>query len=218
LTAAAVTGKAVAVNLQIAAATRKAAIAVLVLTIIAVVGMALRSRFLHTEAPGVLQLGDAVQVFYTAGSRVSAAPGYPNPHEIRVDGDVFIQQPASDIPLVIRTRLFVLTAHGPAAFRVTAHSDETGEQVEVLTGTVEARKAYPSPYLVPDTLASGEMSMVNETIDLMEKEKTDPGSLRAWRDALLASMPQNSSSGAESTTASGPHPSAPDTASHASRP
>jgi hypothetical protein len=59
----------------------------------------------------------------------------------------------------------------------------------VLAGTVEARKAYPSPYLVPDVLTSGQMSMVNQTIDLMEKEKTDLGSLRAWRDTLLASMP-----------------------------
>ncbi len=167
---------------------RIAAVVALVASGIALLAFAFRSRLLPNDTPGVLQLSDAVETFYTAGTHVSVAPAYPNPHEIRVDGEVFIRQPATDAPLIVRTRLLILTARGPAEFRVTAHSNETGEQVEVLAGSVEARKAYRSAYPVPDVLTSGEMSMVNRTIDLMEKEKTDLGSLRAWRDTLLASI------------------------------
>jgi hypothetical protein len=168
----------------------KAVVATLVVTAVVLLAFALKAGFLSKVAPGVLELTDAVEIFYTAGTRVSTAAAYPKEHEIRVDGEVFIRQPAAEGPLIVRTRLLTLTARGPAEFRVTARSNETGEQVEVLSGTVEARKAYPSAYRVPDVLASGEMSMVNQTIDLMEKEKTDLGSLRAWRDTLLASMPQ----------------------------
>jgi hypothetical protein len=189
------------VDVEIAAARRKATVAILVALATTLLAFALRSRFLPNEAPGVLELSDAIEIFYTAGTHVSAAPAYQKPHEIRVDGDVFIRQPASELPLIIRTRLLILTACGPAEFRVTAHSNEASEQVEVLAGTVEARKAYPSPYLVPDVLTSGEMSMVNQTIDLMEKEKTDLSSLRAWRDALLASIPQMPTNAAEGAMA-----------------
>jgi hypothetical protein len=62
-----------------------------------------------------------------------------------------------------------------------------GEQVEVLYGNAVAHKAYDSPYAQPDTLTSGEMVMINRTIDLMEKEKFDPAELRAWSDALIVS-------------------------------
>jgi hypothetical protein len=47
----------------------------------------------------------------------------------------------------------------------------------VLSGEVIVSKNYPSSYRVPDDLHGGEMSMVNETIDLMEKENVDPASL-----------------------------------------
>ncbi|MEJ0038993.1 MAG: hypothetical protein WDO68_23510 [Gammaproteobacteria bacterium] len=167
---------------------RKVFVATLAAALVAGVGFTSKASRLFQTPPGSLQLSDKVECFYAAGTRVSAAPSYPEPREIHVDGDVFIRQPASGAPLIVRTRLLVLTARGPAEFRVTARSNETGEQVEVLEGTVEARKAYASPFSEPDRLASGEVSMVNRTIDLMEKEKTDVMALRAWRRALIASI------------------------------
>jgi hypothetical protein len=174
------------------AATRKTAIAVGIAIVIALASFAFRSHFQSSPAPGVLRLSDGIEVLYTGGSTVAAMPGYPTPHELRIDGDVLVRQPASEVPLVIRTSLLILTASGPSEFRVTAVAKSCGAQVEVLSGTVEARKAYPSPYPAPDLLGAGEMSMVNQTIDLMEKEKTDVVALRAWRDALIASISEQS--------------------------
>jgi len=58
----------------------------------------------------------------------------------------------------------------------------------VLYGHVEARKAYPSRQSEPDTLAGGEEVMINETIDLQEKETTNLAQLRSWSAALVASV------------------------------
>jgi hypothetical protein len=87
----------------------------------------------------------------------------------------------------------ILTVTGASALRVTARSNETGEEADVLSGHVEARKAYPSRQNEPDTLLAGEEVMVNETIDLQEKETTDVPSLRSWSDALMASAARKSS-------------------------
>jgi hypothetical protein len=88
--------------------------------------------------------------------------------------------------LIVRSRLLVLTVSGPSAFRITAHAAQTGEQVEVLSGNIVARKNYPSTYEEPDVLAGGQMTMINRTIDLMEKENFDPSELRSWSSALIA--------------------------------
>jgi hypothetical protein len=90
-------------------------------------------------------------------------------------------------PLIVRSRLLKLIVTGPSTLRIVARSHETGEQVEVLSGHVVAYKNYPSSYAEPDHLQAGEMSMVNQTIDLMEKEKFDPATLRVWIDELRRS-------------------------------
>jgi hypothetical protein len=138
--------------------------------------------------PRVLLLPDGVQAFYKTDSRLEPAPGYPVPRELRIDGDFFIRVPEASAPLIVRSRLLVLTITGRTAFRITAFSLEAGEQVEVLDGHIEARKSYPSNYAEPDQLAAGEMTMINRDIDLMEKETTDLAALRAWSEALVASV------------------------------
>lgn len=75
-----------------------------------------------------------------------------------------------------------LEVRGASTLAVTAWSRETGEQVEVLSGEVIVSKNYASPYRVPDDLHGGEMSMVNVTIDLMEKENVDAPSLAGIRE------------------------------------
>jgi hypothetical protein len=63
-----------------------------------------------------------------------------------------------------------------------ARAREAGEQVEVLEGTVTAVKNYPSPSSTPDDLVAGEMSMVNKSIDLQEKEKMNEKESAALRE------------------------------------
>jgi hypothetical protein len=132
-------------------------------------------------------LSDGTEAYFLSDTRVEPASTYPQPRELRVDGDAFLRVPASSGPLIVRTRLFVLTVTGDSALRVKAYWKQTGEQVEVLSGNVQAKKSYPSPYSEPDMLTGGEMSMVNQTIDLMEKEKFDPAPLRQWSQDLIAS-------------------------------
>ena len=166
--------------------------------VIAALSYVFRPYWLPPEPPGVLRLRDATEIFYAPHTRVSPIGTYPEPRQIEIDGDALVRSSAGEAPLTVKTRLLVLTTHGPAEFRVTAHWNEAGEQVEVLSGTIEARKAYASPHPEPDTLTSGEMSLINKSIDLMEKEKTDLVALRAWRDALLASISRQPAAGASS--------------------
>jgi ferric-dicitrate binding protein FerR (iron transport regulator) len=144
---------------------------------------ALRTHAART--PQSLRLSDGTTVFFLSGTRVEPATGYPRPREIHVDGDAFVSTPAGSQPLVVRTRLMILTVTAESALRVTAYSREPGEQVEVLRGSVEVRKSYRSPYDQPDVLAGGEMSMVNRTIDLMEKETFDTAELRQQAAAVF---------------------------------
>jgi len=163
------------------------------LTIFAVIAIliALGAVFVfrsHTAlVPHAMRMTDGTEVFFLSDTRVQPAATYPQPREIRVDGDAFLRVPAAAGPLIVRTRLLVLTVTGDSALRVKAYWKQTGEQVEVLSGHVQAKKSYPSSYSEPDELTGGEMSMVNQTIDLMEKEKFDPAPLRQWSEDLIAS-------------------------------
>jgi len=124
----------------------------------------------HEPVPVRLALADGTVVWYRSDTRVTPAPGFPRPREMAVDGEILMKVPAASEPLGVRTRLMQLSVTGPAIIRITAHGNETGDQVEVLTGDVVVTKNYASSYMTPDHLAAGEMSMVNQTIDLMEKE------------------------------------------------
>jgi hypothetical protein len=144
------------------------------------------TRLAPQPEPRMQQLADGVEAYYRTDSKLSPASGYPNPRELRVDGDFFIRAPAADAPLIVRSRLLKLKVTGRTSFRITAYSHEAGEQVEVLEGHIEARKSYPSNYSEPDLLGAGQMTMINKDIDLMEKETTDVAALRAWSEALMA--------------------------------
>jgi FecR protein len=139
-------------------------------------------------APQMLRLGDGTEVFYLSNTKIQPVNSYPQVREIKIDGEAFVRAPAAAQPLIIRTRLMLLTVTGRTALRVTARSSETGEEADVLYGQVEASKAYSSRQNEPDTLSAGEEVMVNQTIDLQEKETTDLASLRSWSDSLMAAV------------------------------
>lgn len=141
--------------------------------------------------PRLLSLADGTEVFYLSNTSVTAATAYPRTRELKIDGEAFVRVANGAQPLIIRTRLMVLTVSGASGLRVTARSNETGEEADVLYGRVEARKAYPSRQSDPDMLGAGEEVMVNETIDLQEKETADLPSLRSWSEGLMASVARN---------------------------
>jgi len=156
-----------------------------VLLCVAAIGVfALRAW--RAPEPRLLRLADGTEIFYLSDTLVSPASSYPTPREIKIDGEAFVRASDGAQPLIIRSRLMVLKVTGASALRVTARSSETGEEAEVLTGQVEATKAYPSKQNEPDDLLAGQEVMVNQTIDLQEKETADVPGLRAWSDALVA--------------------------------
>lgn len=132
--------------------------------------------------PEIRHLGDGTVASLGANTRLLALAGFPSRRAISLDGEGLLRVPATGQPLIIRTRLMHLEVRGPSTLAVTAWSRETGEQVEVLSGEVIVSKNYPSSYRVPDDLHGGEMSMVNQTIDLMEKETVDAPSLTSLRE------------------------------------
>ena len=144
--------------------------------------------WLHSRIPELkhLRLPDGTRAFYRSDSTVEPGSGFPRPRKLIVNGDVLLKVPAAADPLIVSTRLFLLTVSGESALRITAYSRETGEQVQVVCGDVLARKNYPSKFDEPDHLAAGQMSMVNRTIDLMEKENFNPSEVAPWAKSVGA--------------------------------
>jgi hypothetical protein len=161
-------------------------LAVTALCVGAIVAVALRAY--RTPTPQLLQLADGTQLYYLSDTRIEPSPTYPKVRELKIDGEAFVRAPGNQQPLVIRTRLMVLKITGSSALRVTAHSSEAGQEADVLYGRVEATKAYTSAQNEPDILLAGQEVMVNETIDLQEKETADVPGLQTWSDALMASV------------------------------
>jgi hypothetical protein len=143
-------------------------------------------RAYRAPVPRLLRLADGTEIFYLSDTLVAPSSSYPNPRELKIDGEAFVRASDGAQPLVIHSRLLVLKVTGASALRITARSSETGEEADVLSGQVEASKAYPSRQNEPDILLAGQEVMVNQTIDLQEKETADVPALRAWSDALVA--------------------------------
>jgi transmembrane sensor len=144
------------------------------------VGAYLFVHSLQVPMPTRTQLADGTVAISRADSRIESAPGFPHPRSVQINGDLYLEVPARTEPLTVTSRLLILTVNGKSALRITAYAGETGEQVQVVYGDVVARKHYASSYPEPDHLVRGEMSMVNQTIDLMEKETFDPAEANAW--------------------------------------
>lgn len=105
--------------------------------------------------------------------------------QVRLDGDAFFDiARQADRPFVVHTRNLVLTVMG-TSFRVSAFARDEGESAEVLRGQIRAAKAYHSTEVEPEILSSGDMIMINRSIDLMEKETFDTTTLRSWCDDQL---------------------------------
>jgi ferric-dicitrate binding protein FerR (iron transport regulator) len=161
------------------------AIAIALLAV-AVAVVLLRAK--ASSGPRELLLADGTQVVLLNGTRAVPSEGFPLNREIQIQGtgDVFVKARAQDKPLIVRTGLLILTVEGESAFRASVSAEKIGEQAEVPYGHVQAAKAYESRFSEPDMLVGGEMSMINRSIDLMEKEKFDPTELAQWSKDVVA--------------------------------
>lgn len=97
-----------------------------------------------------------------------------------LSGDAFFKiKPSRSKLFVIRTAQLVLNSYG-GSLRVDAYPSP-GEEADVLTGKVTARKSYHSTLDNSQyQLGPGEMVMINKEIDLIEKEKYDSTELKTW--------------------------------------
>lgn len=129
-------------------------------------------------------LADSTHLFLIGDAYVTVAKKYPVQRELTLDGSIFFDVTESPQSLIIKTKLLDLSVSGKAALLVMAPAKEEWAEVQVLSGTVIAKKAYPSQFNEPDTLKANQIVMINRTIDLMEKEKLDATDLRAWRSRL----------------------------------
>lgn len=123
------------------------------------------------------KLADGTQVCSLSQTQVMTDARFPRPRALRVDGIAVFTVPAAPEHLVIRSRLMRMSVAGPARVVVMANASERGEQVQVIRGRVTVSKNYPSPHDDADQLGGGEMSMVNQDIDLMEKETFRPAEI-----------------------------------------
>jgi ferric-dicitrate binding protein FerR (iron transport regulator) len=140
------------------------------------------------RTPKELLLSDGTQIILLDGTHAVPAAGFPSDRSLQLEGNgqVYIRTRRQEKPLTVRTGLLILTVEGDCAVRVLVSSEKIGEQAEVLYGHVRAAKAYPSRFSDPDDLQAGEMSMINRSIDLMEKEKFDPTELARWSHDVVA--------------------------------
>jgi hypothetical protein len=129
-------------------------------------------------------LAEGTTVVSLSGSKLEPGLGFPHPPLIHVDGEFLIAVPESAVGLTIESRLFKLSVDSKTALRIVARSREAGERVQVLYGHVTVAKNYQSSSTAPDQLGAGEISMVNRSIDLMEKETLKPAELHALREAF----------------------------------
>ena len=133
-----------------------------------------------SSLPKALTLGDGSRVYFHGIVDSRHAPGADQTRDVAVNGEALFEVAAGTGPFRVHTHLLLLTVNGEAAFKVTSYDAKAGGEVQVLRGVVLARKTYRSPSPASETISAGEMVMVNQTIDLLEKEKDDTAETAAW--------------------------------------
>ena len=125
------------------------------------------------------RLPDSTEVLLNDKSLLSISGGFnKSDRELQLDGEaVFEVNADAGKPFVVRTRNLQILVLG-TRFRVDAHAESPGEEVDLLTGRLKVIKSYHSTTdNEPEVLQAGEMVMINRDIDLMEKEKMSPAEL-----------------------------------------
>lgn len=126
----------------------------------------------------IIPVTENSRVILLKGSKADVDP--KNKKLVEADGDMVFVIGKKDIPFTVHTRILQLTVLKPGVFRVEAYRKDNGEKVDVLEGVVRAAKRYQSQFPEPDTVRNSEMVMINDKIDLMEKEKEDLTEFARW--------------------------------------
>lgn len=130
-----------------------------------------------------LTLPDSTHLILNPNTQVHIAKNFGTGHrELYLDGDAYFEVPPAQggSSLTIHTKELTLVSPLASA-RISAFAKDEGESAEVLNGKVLVQKAYTSKDHEPEVLGQGDMVMINQTIDLMEKETFDTTSLLAWK-------------------------------------
>ena len=121
------------------------------------------------------QLPDGTKAVLSPGTSISVAKGFGRDNrDVELDGEaMFDVIDTGSKPFVVHTRDLVIgVVAAPARFHVEADRSRAGEQADLLGGKLRVSKSYHSDTdNEPESLAGGEMIMINRDIDLMEKEK-----------------------------------------------
>src|SRR5262245_51192114 len=57
-------------------------------------------QWLTHPVPQALHLADGTDVFFLSNTKIAPAAGYPDPREIRIDGEAFLRVAAAARPLI----------------------------------------------------------------------------------------------------------------------
>jgi transmembrane sensor len=138
-------------------------------------------------------LPDGTKAILSPQTTIALEKGYGKDNRvIHLSGEALFDVPkAANWPMVVDTRdlrIEVLdtgdmrTGVLDSRFRVDAPGDRPGEEVDLLEGRIKASKTFHSDTdSEPEILDGGEMVMVNQDVDLMEKEKLSPEELARLR-------------------------------------
>lgn len=118
-------------------------------------------------------LVDGTVIYYRPDSDVILDRDYPRPRVVEVAGEVLIHSPGQPTELMIKTPLLVLHVIGPARIQVESRRTEDWAQVYVLSGSATVEKRYDAAGSHPESLIAGDMVMLNNGVDLFEKERFD---------------------------------------------
>ncbi len=130
-----------------------------------------------------LTLPDSTRLILNPNTQVHIPKNFTAAHrELYLDGDAYIEVPPAPggSPFTVHTRELTLVSEEAQA-RISAFAKDEGESAEVLGGKVMTQKAYPSKDHEPEVLGQGDMVMINQSIDLIEKETCDTSALLAWK-------------------------------------
>jgi ferric-dicitrate binding protein FerR (iron transport regulator) len=127
-------------------------------------------------------LPDGSEIVMNAGAVIRLSREFNGKtRELWLEGEaLFNVSPDAGKPFIVHTRNLKILVLG-TRFKVDADPKTAGEEVDLLSGKLQVMKSYHSDSdNEPETLASGEMVMINRDIDLMEKEKMDGSEMKAW--------------------------------------
>jgi len=149
------------------------------------------SRFrIYTAEPGSrleFELPDHSNVILNSNSRLKVPKQYNRlSSKLILEGAAyFVTNGNAAAPLFVMTSDLSIAGTG-ASFFVRAYPHESGQQVDLFKGKLKVQKAYFSQTdNKPEILSSGEMVMINRSVDLMEKEVFDQQERELWINQTL---------------------------------